>query len=104
MKVINNPLQVGEIYTIKLLTGEEIVTKVTALDEHYTTISHPILCALTPQGLQMMPAMFSANMDKEVRLNNSAWAMVTDAREDVRNSWIQATTGIAPVTKQIITG
>jgi hypothetical protein len=30
--------------------------------------------------------------------------MVSEPREDVRNSYIQATTGIAPVTKQIITG
>jgi hypothetical protein len=52
----------------------------------------------------MMPVLFSANLDKSVRLNNSSWAMIAEAREDIRNSWIQATTGIAPVSKQIITG
>jgi hypothetical protein len=52
----------------------------------------------------MMPGLFSANLDKNVRLNNSSWAMIAETRDDVRNSWIQATTGIAPVTKQIITG
>jgi hypothetical protein len=51
-----------------------------------------------------MPGLFSANMDKKVRLNNNSWALIAEAREDVRNSWIQATTGIAPVSKQIITG
>jgi hypothetical protein len=30
--------------------------------------------------------------------------MIAETRDDVRDSWIQATTGIAPVRKQIITG
>ena len=93
-----------EIYTFKLLTGEEFVAKIEEIQDDYMIISHPILTVLSPQGLQMMPALFSANLDKLVRLNNSSWAMIAETREDVRNSWIQATTGIAPVSKQIITG
>ena len=94
----------NQIYTFKLLTGEEFVAKVLEQTPDHMLIEHPILTVLSPQGLQMMPALFSANQDKTVRLNNSSWAMIAESREDVRNSWIQATTGIAPVTKQIITG
>jgi hypothetical protein len=97
-------IEAGEIYTIKLATGEEVVAKVTSVGPTELTIASPILCALTPQGLQMMPSLFSANQDKPVKLNNNGWIMITEPRDDVRNSWIQATTGIAPVTKQIITG
>ena len=94
----------NEIYTIKLSTGEEIVTRIISQDPAGLTIENPILCVISPQGLQMMPGLFSANMDKNVRLNSSSWALIADTRDDVRNSWIQATTGIAPVSKQIITG
>jgi hypothetical protein len=66
-------------------------------------IKQPICCVVSPQGLQMMPSLFSSNIDKTVRLNNSSWAMVAETREDVANSYIQATTGIA-VGKQILTG
>ena len=96
--------KINEIYTFKLNSGEEIVARMTAQDADGCMIEHPILCALSPQGLQLMPALFSANMDKTVRLNNHSWAMIADTRDDIRNSWIQATTGIAPVSKQIITG
>jgi len=92
------------VYTFKLLTGEELVAKVLEQLPDHMIIEHPILTVLSPQGLQMMPALFSANQDKTVRLNNTSWAMIAESREDVRNSWIQATTGIAPVSKQIITG
>ena len=97
-------LETNTIYTIKLITGEEMVTKILEIEQDHMLIEHPILTVISPQGLQMMPGLFSANQDKTVRLNNASWAMIAETREDVRNSWIQATTGIAPVTKQIITG
>ena len=94
----------NEIYTIKLGTGEEIVARFVSQDPQGMLIENPILCVISPQGLQMMPGLFSANMDKNVRLNSSSWAMIADTRDDVRNSWIQATTGIAPASKRILTG
>lgn len=97
-------LENDEIYTFKLNTGEEIVARLLAARGDHMIIEHPILTVLSPQGLQMMPGLFSANMDKTVRLNTGSWAMIAETRDDVRDSWIQATTGIAPVRKQIITG
>ena len=99
-----NLIQIDEIYTIKLGTGEELVAKITEIHDDHLVLQNPILTVLSPQGLQMMPALFSANTDRMVRLNNSSWAMMAEPREDVRNSWIQATTGIAPVSKKILTG
>jgi hypothetical protein len=98
-------IQYDEIYTFKLVTGEEIVARVVSgnADTGFD-IEHPILCMLSPQGLQMMPYMFSAKMGGKLELNTSSWVMFAETRDDVRNSWIQATTGIAPVSKQIITG
>lgn len=101
MKIENN-----EIYSFKLITGEEVVARIIEADQDQRrfVIENPIMCVLSPQGLQMMPALFSANLEKNMVLNMSSWAMIAPVREDVRNSWIQATTGIAPVSKQIITG
>jgi hypothetical protein len=97
-------IETNTVYSFKLMTGEEIVAKITEILADGYVIEHPILTVISPQGLQMMPALFSSNLEQIVKLNNTAVVMVADTREDVRNSWIQATTGIAPVTKQIITG
>jgi len=97
-------LKTDEIYTFKLITGEELVAKILVIEQDHMIVQNPILTVLSPQGLQMMPALFSSNQDRNVRLNNSSWAMIADTRDDVRDSWIQATTGIAPVRKSIITG
>jgi hypothetical protein len=97
-------IETNTIYTFKLITGEEMVAKVVEINNDHFIIDHPILTVISQQGLQMMPGLFSANQDKSVRLNNSSWAMIAETRDDVRNSWIQATTGITSVSKQIITG
>jgi hypothetical protein len=97
-------LETNTIYSFKLNTGEELVAKILEINQDHLLIEHPIMTVLSQQGLQMMPGLFSANLDKSIRLNNSSWAMIAETREDVRNSWIQATTGITPVSKQIITG
>jgi hypothetical protein len=97
-------LETNTIYSFKLNTGEELVARLNAIESDHMVIEHPIMTVLSPQGLQMMPGLFSANMEQNMRLNNSSWAMIAETREDVRDSWIQATTGIAPIRKQIITG
>jgi len=97
-------LKTDEIYTFKLITGEELVAKILVIEQDHMIVQNPILTVLSPQGLQMMPALFSSNQDRNVRLNTVSWAMIADTRDDVRDSWIQATTGIAPVRKSIITG
>ena len=89
-----------EIYTFKLTTGEEVVAKVLEIHEDSLVIRTPISTVLSQQGLQMMPTLFSSVLEQNVRLNKNAWVMVAVTRNDVRNSYIEATTGIAPVTNK----
>jgi hypothetical protein len=97
-------LETNTIYTFKLNTGEELIARVVEINPDHMIIEHPILTVISQQGLQMMPGLFSADLGQNVRLNNASWAMIAETRQDVRDSWIQATTGIAPIRKQIITG
>ena len=97
-------LETNNIYTFKLNTGEELIARVVEIAPDHMIIEHPILTVISQQGLQMMPGLFSADLGQNVRLNNARWAMIAETRQDVRDSWIQATTGIAPIRKQIITG
>ena len=97
-------LETNNIYTFKLNTGEELIARVVEIAPDHMIIEHPILTVISQQGLQMMPGLFSADLGQNVRLNNASWAMIAETRQDVQDSWIQATTGIAPIRKQIITG
>jgi proline dehydrogenase len=97
--------QSGEIYTLKLTSGEEITCKVFNRFADSIEVNQPISMVLGPQGLQMMPSLFSANQDKTVHINTATIVMQAETREDVKAKYIEATTGIAtPPAKQIITG
>lgn len=98
-------IESNKVSVFKLITGEEIVARVEELHTDYLVLSHPISMVVTQQGLQMVPSLFSANLESNVRLNKNSVSMVSEPREDIADSYRQATTGITvPPKKQIITG
>lgn len=100
-----NHLQLNQIYTFKLVSGEEITAKVYNKTADSIEVAQPISMVLGPQGLQMMPCLFSSNPDKNVHINTASIALTGETREDVRAKYLEATTGIVtPPAKQIITG
>ena len=102
-----NYLKINEVYTFKLVSGEELTAKLIHYhsDDGAFEVSQPISMILGQQGLQMMPSLFSSNSDKNVYINTASIAMAAETRDDVRNKYIEATTGIVtPAARQIITG
>jgi len=94
-----------EVYTFKVVSGEEFVAKIVKIEDGIIIIKQPVSTGVTPQGLQMMPSLLTANMDRDVLLYTASIVMVTETREDVQASYIKATTGIdVPPKKSIITG
>jgi len=97
-------IEKNEIYTIKLASGEEIVTKVVEETDEALEVDQPIMVVVSQQGLQLMPGLFTNNNEKTVTINKGSCVMVGPTREDVRTNWIEATTGITTEKKQIVTG
>lgn len=97
-------VEVGEVYTFKLTSGEEVISKVTAIDGQYITLSDPLSVAPNPQGMGLMPSMFTAEGDKPVTLNTSMVTMWAETADQVRIKYIEATTGITTASKKLIMG
>lgn len=94
-----------QVYTFKVVSGEEFVAKIVKIEDGVIVIKQPVSTGVTPQGLQMMPSLLTANLDRDVLLYTSSIVMVSETREDVQTSYIKATTGIdIPPKKTIITG
>jgi hypothetical protein len=93
------------VYTIKIANGDEIVTKVVDIDmDGNYIIAKPLTVVPTDKGIQMMVSLFTANPDKNYLLNKSQCSMVALSRDEVRDSYIEATTGIKPVSNKILMG
>jgi hypothetical protein len=99
-----NKLELDEVYTFKLTSGEEMVAKVVAQTDSTVELSHPLSVAPNHQGMGLMPSMFTAEPDKNVQLNTNTVTMYGVTVDAIRSKYIEATTGIATPSKKIVLG
>jgi hypothetical protein len=97
-------IELNEVYTLKLSSGEEVISKVIAIDSDTITLSEPLSVAPGPQGIGLMPSMFTAEKDKSVTLNTRAITMYCETADQIRIKYIEATTGITTASKRIVLG
>ena len=97
-------IEIGKTYTMRMGYGEEIVAKITAYDSSTLTLSKPVAVVPGQQGIQLMNSLFTADPEAEVTVNRSSVAMIAPVREDVGDSYLEATTGIKPVRSKILMG
>ena len=84
--------------------GEEIVAKIVSIGADTYTISKPVAVVPGQQGIQLMNSLFTADPEQNVTVNISSVAMIAPVREDVGDSYLEATTGIKPVRSSILMG
>jgi hypothetical protein len=98
-------IEKDEVLVFKLTSGEELIAKIVEVTDGMFILKQPVSMAPTQQGLQMMPSMFSGNLDKEIVLYGAAVSMIADAKEDIKAKYIEVTTGVVvPPEKKILVG
>jgi hypothetical protein len=90
-------IELDEVYTIKIANGDELIAKIIGQDETTYTVAKPLTVIPNPQGINMMNSLFTANPDKNVTINKSQVSLIAPSREEVCDSYLEATTGIKPV-------
>lgn len=97
-------IKVGEVYTLKLTSGEEVVAKVTAIEDQYLLLHDPVSVAPGPQGLGLMQSLFTADPKDPARLNINNVTIFALTDSSVKAKYIEATTGLVVPDKKIIMG
>lgn len=97
-------IEAGKTYTLRMGYGEEIVAKITAVGTDTYTMTKPLSVVPGQQGIQLMNSLFTADPEQEITVNKSSVAMIAAVREDVADSYLEATTGIKPVRSKILMG
>lgn len=99
-------LELNEVYSFKLTSGEELVAKVINQDisKDEVELSNPLSVAPNHQGMGLIPAMFTSDMDKNVTLNTSNVTLSCITDDKLKIKYIEATTGITTTSKKLILG
>ena len=88
----------NDIVTMKLVTGEEIITKFISSDDSGYKVSKPLVLSITAQGPAMTPFLFTAELEGEINIPKNVTIAIAKTEKTTANQYIKGTTGIQPVT------
>jgi hypothetical protein len=99
-------IKLDQVYTFKLNSGEEVIAKVTATPTHlgYIEVEEPVSIAPGPQGMGLIPSMFTADPKEKVTLNTNSISFMAITDDSIKMKYIEATTGIKIPEKKLILG
>jgi hypothetical protein len=96
--LIKNAYEKDDVVTFKLVTGEEIIAKVLEEKTDVFVISKPLALAMGAQGVGLVPAAFSAELNS-LELQRAHVILHAPTRREIINNYIEGTTGIQTVKK-----
>ena len=97
MMLIDKGVAIGEVITIKLTSGEELVAKLVEDQVMHYKLAYPMVIAMSPKGPALMPYLFTVDPSKEVRISKSVVTVAEATDKQFADQFIQQTTGIAMV-------
>lgn len=92
--LIDKGVTAGEVITLKLTSGEEIVAKLIEETATHYKLSRPMVIGMGPKGPGLMPYLFTVSPEKEVKLQKNTVTLAEATDKDFANQFIQSTTGI----------
>jgi small nuclear ribonucleoprotein (snRNP)-like protein len=97
--LIKKPVAANSIVSFRLTSGEELVGKLVSDDQTTFVISKPIVIAsqMTQKGIMIAFAPFMTSVDDAANFtfkHSHVSTALIETREDVRTSYIEATTGL----------
>lgn len=87
----------NDIITMKLVTGEEIISKMVEITDNSYKVSKPLVLSITSQGPAMTPFLFTAELNGEITLNKNLVVAIAITDKSTSGQYIKGTTGIQPV-------
>lgn len=92
--LIDRGVAVGEVITLRLVSGEEVVAKLTEETATAYKVSRPMTITISNQGIGLMPFVFTTAPEKAVEINKSALSMVAATDMNFADQYTESTTGI----------
>ena len=92
--LIDKGISEGEVVSIKLVNGDEIIARFENETSEEITITKPLALTMGAQGLGMIPWIFLGNKDK-ITLKKTHVFVMMPSKKDAADQYTEGTTGIA---------
>jgi hypothetical protein len=92
--LISKGVAPGEVITLKLTSGEELVERLSSETETHYTLSNVRVIGMGQQGPGFMPYLFTVDPEKDIRLVKSTVTVAEPTDETLAKQFIESTSGI----------
>ena len=92
--LIDKGATVGEVVTLKLISGEEILAILVEEKSDSYRISKHLALSMTQKGIGMIPYLFTISPEKDIKINKSSVIVIEATDKEFADQYIQGTTGI----------
>lgn len=89
----------GDIIGLKLVNGDEVIAKLSERTDTHWALERPCVVVGGAKGIGLIQAMFSLDSEKSISVRDEHVMMTCECVAQMRDHYIQVTTGIQPVTK-----
>lgn len=93
--LISKGVSEGEVITLKLTSGEEIVAKLVEDGASYYKLNRPMVIGMGQKGPGLMPYLFTVSPDRDIKLQKNTVTVAEATDEVFAKQFIETTTGIA---------
>ena len=91
-----NIIRPGEIISVKLTTGEEVIGKLSEDANDKLVLDRPVVLTAAPQGMALVPYLMTADPETQVIHFGKHHVIATSkTQESLAKQYTQQTTGIA---------
>lgn len=97
-------IKIDEVYTLKITSGEEIVARVKQIENDFLMLEEPASVAPGPQGVGLIPSLFTSAHRELVRLNKNSINLIATTEESIKVRYLEAVTGLKVQSKKIVLG
>ena len=95
--LIEAPYKVGDVVSLKLSSGEEILGRLEAEKENDVTLKKPMVLIAQENGLGLAPFMFSVAPDGKFVMKATAISCMAKTEVEIGKQYTSQTSGIALV-------
>lgn len=92
--LIEAPYSTGDVVSVRLSSGEEIVGTLLEENEKIIKLKKPLSAIMSEKGLAMIPFMMTVNPDTDLTISRNQIMIIAKSHKDVADHFIESTTGI----------
>lgn len=85
---------IGEVYSFKLVTGEEVIARLSNITDSEVTVAKPLVLSMTAKGIALTPFLFTADIKGEVSFPKNTVIAYAQTDKQTAGQYIQGTSNI----------